>query len=312
MSSYNTLKSQVAAVVRTNGQNAITGENMQQTLNRIIDSFGGYWLFGGFAFRGNSPGQNIDQNVAWIALEPGIYSNFGEVEVHQNHIGVIYYDGGNFALYEQEVPYIPPIVNINQIRNEGTTAYSPQTARNYVPGTAMRLGVIIVYLSEKTSTKWTWTVEQYTKQNNQTWANDQNWTKLYPTESGGGGGGGGGETPYCQNLLTILNSGSEKLIFSKTSTDHFSLFIPANTQFQAMGHFFLDSGNSKTLLCETDLGSYYMYLYWDETNEQLKFKNYADALSDMASSVIECYVIGAFMKNGSSTLADSLYIKSGF
>ena len=99
MANYSTLKNEVAAVVRTNGQGAITGANMQSTLNKIIDCFGGFWLFGGLASRGNNPGQP-DQNVAWIALDPGVYTNYGGVELHSDCFGIIYWDTGHFAIHE--------------------------------------------------------------------------------------------------------------------------------------------------------------------------------------------------------------------
>lgn len=110
MSSYSTLKSQVAAVVRTNGENAITGENMQQTLNRIIDSFGGYWLFGGVARPNNNPG-TPDQNVAWLAIEPGLYTNYGRVRLNANNIGVIYWDSGHFAIFQDELDFPEPTID---------------------------------------------------------------------------------------------------------------------------------------------------------------------------------------------------------
>lgn len=102
MASYNTLKEAVTSVVKTNGENAITGANLQSTLLEIINSFGGYWLFGGVARPNNNPG-TPDQNVAWLAIEPGRYTKYGNVTLHNGNIGVIYWDSGHFAIFEDDI-----------------------------------------------------------------------------------------------------------------------------------------------------------------------------------------------------------------
>lgn len=75
MANYSVLKAAVEAVVKTNGNEEITGANLQSTLEFIIDSLGAEYQFVGVATTSTSPG-TPDENVAYIG-GPGTYSNFG-------------------------------------------------------------------------------------------------------------------------------------------------------------------------------------------------------------------------------------------
>lgn len=93
MANYSVLKAAVQAVVRTNGNEEITGANLQSTLLSIINSLGAGYQFIGFAKTDTSPG-TPDENVFYIA-PAGTYNNFGStpVTIPVGAIGVFRYNG---------------------------------------------------------------------------------------------------------------------------------------------------------------------------------------------------------------------------
>lgn len=70
------LKAGVAAVIKTNGNQEITGGLLQLTLNSIIDQVGANASFKGVATPSTSPG-SPDGPVFYIASTQGTYANFG-------------------------------------------------------------------------------------------------------------------------------------------------------------------------------------------------------------------------------------------
>ena len=80
MGNYEQLKQAVADVIKSNGNQEITGAILQNALLTIISTIGTDATFAGIATPDTNPG-TPDQNVFYLASEPGIYSNFGGVEL---------------------------------------------------------------------------------------------------------------------------------------------------------------------------------------------------------------------------------------
>lgn len=92
MANYATLKAAIQDVIKTNGNNEITGAILQQSLIAMINSLGASYQFVGIATSNTNPG-TPDQNVFYIA-GPGTYSNFnGGVVVDDGHLAVMKYNG---------------------------------------------------------------------------------------------------------------------------------------------------------------------------------------------------------------------------
>lgn len=89
MANYNDLKTAVAAVIKQNGNQEITGDVLQNTLKQIISSVGMYADFAGIATPTTNPG-TPDQNLYYIATQPGTYTAFGDDKVI-NETGKVYY-----------------------------------------------------------------------------------------------------------------------------------------------------------------------------------------------------------------------------
>lgn len=93
MSNYATLKQAIQSVIRTNGNEEITGTVLQNTLISIVDSIGANYTFVGVATPQTDAGAP-DQNVFYIG-GAGTYTNFGETQytVNNGELGVFLYNG---------------------------------------------------------------------------------------------------------------------------------------------------------------------------------------------------------------------------
>lgn len=91
MANYSQLKTAVQNVVKTNGNQEITGANLQSVLLNIINTIGANYTFAGIATPDTNPG-SPDQNVFYIG-GAGTYGNFGTTIPHGS-VGVFTYNGG--------------------------------------------------------------------------------------------------------------------------------------------------------------------------------------------------------------------------
>ena len=98
MSYWSNLKKAIANVIKANNSQEITGPVLQRILLNIITSIGENATFAGVASRSTNPGMS-DGPRFWIAAEPGIYPNFGSVEVPENAIGIISTSNSKSASY---------------------------------------------------------------------------------------------------------------------------------------------------------------------------------------------------------------------
>lgn len=76
MADYIKLKDAITAVIKTNGNQEITGQILQNTLLSIVNVIGEDRTFSGVAEPDTNPG-NPDQNVIWAATQKGTYTGFG-------------------------------------------------------------------------------------------------------------------------------------------------------------------------------------------------------------------------------------------
>lgn len=81
MGNYKELKQAVSNVIKTNGNQEITGAIMQNALLSIISTVGSNATFAGIATPDTNPG-TPDQNVFYIASENGQYVNFDSVVLY--------------------------------------------------------------------------------------------------------------------------------------------------------------------------------------------------------------------------------------
>lgn len=82
MGNYQQLKQSVSNVIKTNGNQEISGAILQNSLLSIISTIGANATFAGIATPTTNPGIP-DQNIFYIAYENGIYANFGGVTLNE-------------------------------------------------------------------------------------------------------------------------------------------------------------------------------------------------------------------------------------
>lgn len=80
MANWTVLKAAIADVIKTNGNQEITGAVLQNTLNSIVNAVGENATFAGIATPATNPGVP-DGNIFYLATTPGTYSNFNGIEI---------------------------------------------------------------------------------------------------------------------------------------------------------------------------------------------------------------------------------------
>lgn len=97
MGNYEELKAAVSSVIKTNGNQEITGQVLQNTLTTLISQVGANATFAGIATPDTAPG-TPDQNVFYIASENGTYSNFNGITL-SNEVSIFSNRNGSWEKY---------------------------------------------------------------------------------------------------------------------------------------------------------------------------------------------------------------------
>ena len=113
MAKWSDLKAAIANIIKTNGNQEITGAVLQNVLNNIISNVGENASFVGVATPSTNPG-TPDGNVFYFASEAGIYSNFGGLELEKG-LSVIIYNGSKWAAISLDVGSKDDYINILNI-----------------------------------------------------------------------------------------------------------------------------------------------------------------------------------------------------
>lgn len=80
MAAWNKLKEAISSVIKTNGNEEITGQLLQDTLNGIVDALGSGYRFMGVASLTTDPGVP-EENIFYVTTTPGTYRNFNNMTV---------------------------------------------------------------------------------------------------------------------------------------------------------------------------------------------------------------------------------------
>lgn len=130
MGGYTKLKAAIAAAIKANGNNEITGAIMQVVLNTIVSTVGANRTFVGIANENTNPG-TPDSNVFYIAYEAGNYVNFqsgaSNLTVKPGELAILYNGTNNwdkFVIGMSSDGVIALANTINQINATGRYAYT--------------------------------------------------------------------------------------------------------------------------------------------------------------------------------------------
>lgn len=140
MANYATLKSAIQNVVKTNGNNEITGALLQQSLLAMVDSLGANYQFVGVAQPSTNPG-TPDQNVFYIAGS-GTYVNFGNTTVPVGQLGFFKYNGSwTYETVPVGANYDSEFAEIQEQIDEIESEIDKSTIRTYTPTLLTGAGV---------------------------------------------------------------------------------------------------------------------------------------------------------------------------
>lgn len=99
MADYQILKEAVAAVIKNNGNQEITGDLLQTTLFSMINTLGTGYQFAGVADGAVIPG-TPDAKLFYIAKGPGIYENFNNLVVNRGELAIFFIPEGYGSWYK--------------------------------------------------------------------------------------------------------------------------------------------------------------------------------------------------------------------
>lgn len=162
MAKYSNLIAAIKAVVKTNGAQGITGQNLQTTLTTMVDKLGAGFQYGGVV----APTDTFDSarwgdvRVAFLACIAGTYTNYGGFTLTEGQVAVITYDGtwmlnviyANSQIYGVRHYFTqssPDLTRIGSADLHRTLPVQSQMRRCVVND----LGVVQYYLDANDSTK---------------------------------------------------------------------------------------------------------------------------------------------------------------
>ena len=100
---YEALKQTIDSNIKQNRQQQITGPVLNSVLNQIVSSIGENATFAGIATPSTNPG-TPDQNVFYLAMEPGIYVNFDNTALPTGYIRIFYTSNNAWARQSVRLP----------------------------------------------------------------------------------------------------------------------------------------------------------------------------------------------------------------
>lgn len=128
MGNYEQLKQAISDIIKTNGNQEITGEIMQNTLLSIISTIGNDATFAGIAVPETNPG-TPDQNVFYIASQPGNYSNFGSIKL-VDQVLILTNKNGYWVKFDAGITTAAKVAELEE-RSNANSAYIKLT-RQYI------------------------------------------------------------------------------------------------------------------------------------------------------------------------------------
>lgn len=137
MGNYEQLKQAVSNVIKKNGNQEITGEIMQNTLLSIISTVGNDATFAGIAVPETNPG-TPDQNVFYIASQPGNYSNFGSIKL-VDQVLILTNKNGYWVKFDAGITTAAKVAELEERSNANSA---------YIKLTLQYIGVDMPYMIE--------------------------------------------------------------------------------------------------------------------------------------------------------------------
>ena len=123
--SWTSLKNGIATVIKTNGNQEITGNALQGVFNTIVNALGAHATFVGMAIPSTSPG-TPDGPVFYLALQAGSYPNFGATPfvISEGEFGIFVWNGTTWSTTKYT-----PSIDLSEIVSELESNFSSITEK---------------------------------------------------------------------------------------------------------------------------------------------------------------------------------------
>ena len=153
MANWTILKEAIASVIKTNDNQEITGQLLQNTLNNIITNVGENATFAGIATPTTNPG-TPDGPVFYIATTAGSYSNFGSLEVSKGETAILQWNNGTWtkndikpmAEFESGIIYDVSANNGGAVFESLSTLLGSANLSTLIPTSVRRGGMSIQFI----------------------------------------------------------------------------------------------------------------------------------------------------------------------
>ena len=158
MAKWSTLKTAIANVIKTNGNQDITGRLLQNVLNNIVSSVGENSTFAGIATPATNPGVP-DGPVFYLATEAGVYANFDGIELKSGEAVILQWNGGAWEkkttrlATEQEIIYDVSAHNGGVVFKSLSALFNSPNLGTLIPASVRHGGMSIRFIqgSEQSS-----------------------------------------------------------------------------------------------------------------------------------------------------------------
>lgn len=131
MANNQTLKNAIAQVIKTNGNNEITGQLTQDALFSIINQLGAGSTFLGEAIPSTNPGV-LDSNNFYLASTAGVYPNFGGLSIPVGQLYIVNNKSGSWVgtSLTPFAPDLKPTKNLFNVKARQVDKHQPSSVSN--------------------------------------------------------------------------------------------------------------------------------------------------------------------------------------
>lgn len=179
MAKWSILKAAIAESIKNNSNQEITGQVLQNVLNSIVSSVGENSTFAGIATPATNPGAP-DGNVFYLAVAPGVYSNFGGIQIVDGEAVILEWRGS----WVKKTTGFATQQHFSELDKKSAFAIDykadNRTTRLQVLKSSRKTGKILSYRNGATGEL---TVEMYigASMDDQYWQDDLFWANIFPS-----------------------------------------------------------------------------------------------------------------------------------
>lgn len=183
MGNYEQLKRAISNVIKTNGNQKITGEVLQNSLLSIISTIGNNATFAGVATPVTNPG-TPDANIFYIASTVGTYPNFNALKIEKGEIAIFANNGNVWKKHSIAIQNNDdlPLYNVDYNVPLSQGYYDKIRARISVPISIRKIGLVITYKTDETTS----VLEQFVGPSIDKWNDMRYWVQYEDTNKASG------------------------------------------------------------------------------------------------------------------------------